>query len=143
MIAVTPRLAVLVTVAAAIFATNANGADQLGYFKGGDRSRVFVYRLAPDEDEQDARRVASRLMHTVGRITASYFFDPDVDVPGDVVTMAPDFGAVNSFLYESPRVPAWRYAYAHAVDGSEAFIDCRNGGRVPDGSLAASLVSCR
>lgn len=63
--------------------------DQVGYYKGDNKSRVFSYRIPRDAKRTEVNEHGNKLMWTKGRITvACYWHNPPYDAK-DAVTGAP------------------------------------------------------
>ena len=97
----------------------------VGYFKDGEKNRLFTVELAGNIDPAMARSYANKKMNTDGQVTAVYFYDYGSRIPADGITNARSLFHANTTLYDTPGLSKWVYAYMKGMDGRVSFVDCR------------------
>lgn len=92
------------------------------YYQNGNR--VFNYSFAEDVSEQEIKEHAFKHTPIEKRMTAAYYFNKGMNIPGDEISKSTNIIEVNDILYDSYNVSSWRYAYMREYIGEERFINC-------------------
>lgn len=118
------RLSLAATAALALSACQPDepSLQQIGYFKGENKNRVFVYQAPEGAKPEQVRILAAESMHTDKRMTAAFIFEAEAPNPIDNVTGATNFLAAMTAMFEQNT--GWRWHYLHQPSSDEWFYDC-------------------
>ena len=104
-------------------ACSGSAFDRVSYFKDDGPNRVMVLVASRDASPEEAEQHAEQLMHTDGRLTIAYLYEPGTAL-GDPITMAANFATANQIMFEAD-LPPWRWRFIRGADGSTTFYDCQ------------------
>ena len=97
--------------------------DQISYFKGDNRHRIFVMRAPAGADIEATRTFGDKSMNTDGRFTMVYIYEADSETPPDLITLASDYSTAIEIMHS--EAPPWRWRYVRMPDGGTALTDCK------------------
>ena len=123
---------IILTVMVMIFFSNCNkeGIINGGGFISASKDRVSAFYLYDFVSMEDVEEHASSLDHSIGRLTASYYFSHNSNIPSQSLRLSKDLQEAKSVIGQySFNI---KYAFLRDKNGYERLVDCME---IPDDDL--------
>lgn len=100
--------------------------NQVAYLKINN-NRIFIYEyegLPTDKDIAQYFLIDHKPMHTGGRFTAVYIWPKGNKKPLSGFNTINSIDKANEFLYNSPLIDNWEFAYMKGLSGDAHLVSC-------------------